>query len=72
MTTATDQLDRRIVAYLRRCDPRTVAEITEALATPMSSVRAALKRLEAAGEVAQIGITFNGARTWTSTDGEGT
>ena len=68
MTAATDQLDRRIVAHLRRNDALTVAEITEALATPMSSIRAALKRLDAAGEVAQVGITFNGARTWTVAD----
>lgn len=68
MTAATDSLDRRVVAHLRWCGRRgeypTVAEITEALSTPMSSIRAALKRLDAAGEIAQVGIASNNARTW--------
>jgi DNA-binding Lrp family transcriptional regulator len=69
VTLATDQLDRRIIAHLRRVARQndaapTVAEITEALTTPMSSIRAALNRLDAAGEIAQIGIAANGARTW--------
>jgi DNA-binding Lrp family transcriptional regulator len=64
MTLATDRLDRRIVAHLRNRSAPTVAEITEALAAPMSSVRAALKRLDAAGEITRVGVAANGARTW--------
>lgn len=64
MTAATDQLDRKIVAYLRRTEALTAAEITEALSVPMSSVRAALKRLDEAGEVARLGVAANNAYTW--------
>lgn len=69
MTDATDALDRRVIAHLRRIERRneaapTVAEITEALTTPMSSVRASLGRLLDSGDVTQVGVAANNARTW--------
>jgi DNA-binding IclR family transcriptional regulator len=69
VTDYTDHVDRLITDRLRRCERRgegaqTAWEISEATGVPMSTVRAALKRLTAAREIRQLGTGPNGARTW--------
>lgn len=59
----------QVFAYLaRQQDPPTASEIAGAIGASVSSVSATLRRLAAAGQVAQLGVAYSGARTWAVAD----
>jgi DNA-binding transcriptional regulator PaaX len=68
MTRATDRIDRQIRTHLRRPRqiewPPTVGDIYDDLSIPTSSIRAAIRRLLAAGEIEQSGVSNRNAATW--------